>query len=114
MKISWDEALDATAAAMRRLAATHGPQSVAFSQCLPPRRRPFLHRLMKAFGAPHVRLGPRGYATRYAYGVASVATGSENSACLILRQLIAQREVSRPVATSSRSKWVVGIPHLAG
>ena len=35
MEISWDEALDATAAAMRRLAATHGPQSVAFSQSSP-------------------------------------------------------------------------------
>jgi anaerobic selenocysteine-containing dehydrogenase len=35
VEISWDEALDATAAAMRRLATTHGPQSVAFSQSSP-------------------------------------------------------------------------------
>ena len=103
MEISWDEALDATAAAMRRLAATHGPQSVAFSQSSPSttaigESAPFLHRLMKAFGTPNLVWAldmcgwGRGYATRYAYGVASVATGSaggamadiENSGCLIL------------------------------
>ena len=33
--ISWDEALDETAAAMRRIAAQHGPQAVAFSQSSP-------------------------------------------------------------------------------
>ena len=35
IEISWDGALDAIAAAMRKLAATHGPQSVAFSQSSP-------------------------------------------------------------------------------
>ena len=30
-EISWDAALDEIAAAMRRIAATHGPQAVAFS-----------------------------------------------------------------------------------
>src|SRR5262245_65432926 len=33
--ISWDEALDATAAAMRSIAARHGPHAVAFSQSSP-------------------------------------------------------------------------------
>src|SRR5580658_9441691 len=35
VEISWDEALDTTAEAMRRLAAAHGPQCVAFSQSSP-------------------------------------------------------------------------------
>ena len=34
-EISWDEALDVTAAAMRRIAAEHGPQAVAFSLSSP-------------------------------------------------------------------------------
>ena len=36
VEISWDEALDTTAAAMRRLPAAHGPWSVAFSESPPP------------------------------------------------------------------------------
>ena len=39
VEISWDEALDTTAAAMRRLAAAHGPRSVAFSQSSPIHHR---------------------------------------------------------------------------
>jgi anaerobic selenocysteine-containing dehydrogenase len=102
-EISWDEALDTTAAAMRRLAETHGPRSVAFSQSSPSTSAigdsaPFLRRLMNAFGTPNLVWSldmcgwGRGYATRYAFGVASVATGSgggamadiANSGCLIL------------------------------
>jgi anaerobic selenocysteine-containing dehydrogenase len=102
-EISWDEALDTTATAMRRLAAAHGPSSVAFSQSSPSttaigESAPFLRRLMNAFGTPNLVWSldmcgwGRGYATRYAFGVASVATGSgggamadiENSGCLIL------------------------------
>jgi anaerobic selenocysteine-containing dehydrogenase len=103
IEISWDEALDAIAAAMRRLAATHGPQSVAFSQSSPSTTAigdsaPFIRRLMNAFGTPNMVWAldlcgwGRGFATRYAFGVGSVATGSgggamadiENSGCLIL------------------------------
>ena len=103
VQISWDEALDTTAAAMRRLAAVHGPHSVAFSQSSPSTSAigdsaPFLRRLMNAFGTPNLVWSldmcgwGRGYATRYAFGVASVATGSgggamadiANSGCLIL------------------------------
>ncbi len=103
VEISWDEALDATAAAMRRLAAAHGPQCVAFSQSSPSTTAisdsaPFVRRLMHAFGTPNLVWAldmcgwGRGYATRYAFGVATVATGSgggamadiANSGCLIL------------------------------
>ena len=103
VEISWDEALEAIAAAMRRLAATHGPESVAFSQSSPSTTAigdsaPFMRRLMNAFGTPNLVWAldlcgwGRGFATRYAFGVGSVATGGgggamadiENSGCLIL------------------------------
>src|ERR1700739_5060791 len=58
-RISWDEALDATAAAMRRLAADHGPHSVAFTQSSPSTTAigdsgSFQRRLMNAFGTPNL------------------------------------------------------------
>ena len=101
--ISWDEALDETAAAMRRIAAQHGPQAVAFSQSSPSTTAiadsaVFVRRLMHAFGTPNM-VWPldlcgwsRGFATRFAFGVSSVATGSAGGAmadigqsgCLIL------------------------------
>ncbi|HUN40792.1 MAG TPA: molybdopterin-dependent oxidoreductase [Acetobacteraceae bacterium] len=103
MEISWDEALDATAAGMRRLSAAHGPHSVAFSQSSPSTTAigdsaAFQRRLMNAFGTPNLVWAldlcgwGRGFATRYAFGVAGVATGSgggamadiANSGCLIL------------------------------
>jgi anaerobic selenocysteine-containing dehydrogenase len=91
VEISWDEALDTTAAAMRRLAAAHGAQSVAFSQSSPSTTAigdsaPFVRRLMNAFGTPNLVWSldmcgwGRGYATRYAFGVGSVATGSGGGA----------------------------------
>jgi anaerobic selenocysteine-containing dehydrogenase len=101
--ITWDAALDQIAAAMRRLAAESGPQSVAFSQSSPSTTAigdsgSFVRRLMNAFGTPNM-VWPldlcgwgRGFATRYAFGVGSVATGSAGGAmadiaqagCLIL------------------------------
>jgi anaerobic selenocysteine-containing dehydrogenase len=101
--ISWDEALDTTAAAMRDIAARHGPEAVAFSQSSPSTTAiadsgGFVRRLMHAFGTPNL-VWPldlcgwsRGYATRFAFGVGSVGTGSAggamadiaNSGCLIL------------------------------
>ena len=102
-EISWDEALDATAAAMRRIADQHGPQAVAFSQSSPSTTaiggfRGFIARLMNAFGTPNMVSAldlcgwGRGFATRYAYGVGSVGTGGAGGAmadiaqsgCLIL------------------------------
>src|SRR5437868_3920737 len=102
-EISWDEALDEVAQAMQRIAAEHGPQAVAFSQSSPSTTAiadvaPFIQRLMNAFGTPNWVMPlelcgwGRGFATRYAYGVGSVATGSaggamadiSQSGCLIL------------------------------
>ena len=102
-EISWDAALDATATAMRRIAAEHGPHAVAFSQSSPSTTAigdsaAFVRRLMHAFGTPSMVWAldlcgwGRAFATRYAFGVSSVGTGSAGGAmadigrsgCLIL------------------------------
>jgi anaerobic selenocysteine-containing dehydrogenase len=102
-EISWDTALDLTAAAMRRIADEHGPQAVAFSQSSPSTTAigdagAFVRRLMNAFGTPNM-VWPlelcgwgRTFATRFVFGVPSVASGSgggamadiANAGCLIL------------------------------
>jgi len=101
--ITWDEALDAVAAAMKRIAAEHGPQAMAFSQSSPSTTAigdssPFVRRLMHAYGTPNLVWAldlcgwGRGFATRYAFGHGSVATGTgggamadiANAGCLIL------------------------------
>ena len=102
-EISWDAALEQIAAAMRRIAQQHGPEAVAFSQSSPSPTAiadsaAFVRRLMNAFGTPNLVMPldlcgwGRGYATRYVFGVGSVATGSAGGAmadiaesgCLIL------------------------------
>src|ERR1700730_3298285 len=102
-EISWDAALDQIAAAMRRIAERHGPEAVAFSQSSPSTTAiadsaAFIRRLMNAFGTPNFVSGldlcgwGRGFATRYVFGIGSVATGSAggamadiaHSGCLIL------------------------------
>jgi hypothetical protein len=89
---------------MRRTAAQHGPEAVAFSQSSGSTTAiadsaPFIRRLMNAFGKPNL-VWPldlcswgRGFATRYVYDVGSVAIGSAGgvmpdiaeTGCLILR-----------------------------
>lgn len=102
-RIGWDEALDLTAAAMRRIAEDSGPEAVCFSMSSPSTTAigdaaPFIRRLMNAFGTPNSVSNldlcgwGRAGATRYTYGVAGVATGGGggamadigNSGCLIL------------------------------
>jgi len=101
-RIGWNEALDLTAAAMRRIAGQHGPEAVCFSQSSPSTTAigdstPFIRRLMNAFGTPNAVTSNeicgwgRAGATRYTYGVASLGTSAggampdiANSGCLIL------------------------------
>jgi len=101
--ISWDEALDTTANAMREIATRYGPQAVTFSQSSPSTTAiadsaVFVRRLMNAFGTPNMVFPldlcgwGRGFATRFVYGVGSVGTGSAGGAmpdishtgCLVL------------------------------
>jgi anaerobic selenocysteine-containing dehydrogenase len=101
-RIGWDEALNLTAAAMRRAAQRHGPQAVAFTVSSPSTTAigdstGFIQRLANAFGTPNTAITldlcgwGRAFATRYTYGVGSVGTGAggampdiENSGVLIL------------------------------
>jgi anaerobic selenocysteine-containing dehydrogenase len=101
-RIGWDEALDLTAAAMRRAAEKHGPQAVAFTLSSPSTTaigdsNGFVQRLANAFGTPNANITldlcgwGRGFATRYTFGVASIGTSAgggmpdiANSGCLIL------------------------------
>jgi anaerobic selenocysteine-containing dehydrogenase len=102
-RISWDEALDLTVTAMRRIADQHGPEAVVFSQASGSTTAigdagDWIRRLMNAFGTPNLSGSldlcgwGRSFATRFTYGVGSVATGATGGAmadiahtgCLIL------------------------------
>lgn len=57
-QITWDEALDTVAERMRATAATHGPESVAFSSSSPSTSAisdaiDWVQRLVRAFGSPN-------------------------------------------------------------
>jgi anaerobic selenocysteine-containing dehydrogenase len=100
--ISWDAALEETAAAMLRVAKRYGPEAVAFTLSSPSTTAigdssGFIQRLANAFGTPNAAITldicgwGRAFATRYTYGVGSVATGAggampdiTNSGCMIL------------------------------
>ncbi len=84
-KSRWDEALDMTASAMRRIAQESGPEAVAFSLSSPSTTaisdsNAWIRRLMLAFGSPNSANNieqcgwGRGYATRYTFGVATCRT----------------------------------------
>ena len=58
-RISWDEALDLTAARMRAIAEEHGPESVVFGSASPSSSASddavvWIERLMNAFGSPNL------------------------------------------------------------
>jgi len=100
--ISWDEALELTASAMRRIADQHGPEAVSFSVSSPSTTAigdasQFIRRLMNAFGTPNIMSSldicgwARAGATRFTFGVPSLGTSAggampdiANTGCLIL------------------------------
>src|SRR5574342_841017 len=58
-RISWDEALDLTAANLNRIAKEHGPESVVFSVVSPSTSASddavvWIQRLMNAYGSPNL------------------------------------------------------------
>ena len=58
-RISWEEALDLTAANLKKIAAEHGPESVVFSVSSPSTSASddstaWITRLMNAFGSPNL------------------------------------------------------------
>jgi anaerobic selenocysteine-containing dehydrogenase len=85
-RIGWDEALNLTAAAMRRVTERHGPRAVAFTTSSTSTTAigdssGFIQRLANALGTPNANITldlcgwGRAFATRYTYGVGSVGTG---------------------------------------
>jgi len=98
-RISWDEALDLTAARLRQLAARHGPESVVFSLVSASTSAiadstPWIQRLMRAFGSPNLCGSMelcgwgRIYATRFTYGTGMGVPGTpmpdlENAGCIL-------------------------------
>jgi anaerobic selenocysteine-containing dehydrogenase len=90
-RISWDEALNLTAAAMLRVSERHGPQAVALTLSSPSTTAigdssGFIQRLANAFGTPNSAITldvcgwGRAFATRYTFGVGSVGTGGTGGA----------------------------------
>lgn len=85
-RISWDEALDLTASALRRVAEQDGPQAVAFTQASTSTSaiadsNGFIQRLANAFGTPNAGItvdlcGWGRGSTRFTFGVSILGTGS--------------------------------------
>ncbi len=96
-QISWDEALDLTAARLRRIAEDHGPESVAFSMASPSTSASddsavWIQRLMNAFGSPNMCASwelcawGRYQATLYTYGASVPGVympDLENAGCIL-------------------------------
>jgi anaerobic selenocysteine-containing dehydrogenase len=98
-RISWDEALDTTAAALQRIKARHGAESVVFTSVSASTSAiadssPWLNRLMRAFGSPNLCGSMelcgwgRAYATRFTFGIGNGTAGAtmpdlERAGCIL-------------------------------
>lgn len=96
-RISWDEALDLTAARLRGIADEHGPESVVFSVVSPSTSASddsllWIQRLTNAFGSPNLCLSMelcgwgRYLATLYTYGTSVPGVympDLENAGCIL-------------------------------
>ncbi len=96
-RIGWDEALDVTAAALRKIAAESGPESVAFTIASPSTSASadalvWIERLRRAFGSPNESVSMelcgwgRYGATAYTYGASvpgAYMPDLENAGCIL-------------------------------
>lgn len=96
-RISWDEALEITAAALRRIAADYGPESVVFTTASPSTSASvdsiiWIERLMRAYGSPNLNVAMelcgwgRHLATTYTYGAGvpgSYMPEIEHAGCIL-------------------------------
>jgi anaerobic selenocysteine-containing dehydrogenase len=94
-RITWDEALDETATAMRRIAAESGPEAVAFAVTTPSGTAisdagPWIDRLINAFGSPNncnateLCAWHRNYARAFTTGTATGTPDYERAGCILL------------------------------
>jgi anaerobic selenocysteine-containing dehydrogenase len=90
-RITWDEALDLTAAALRRISQRSGPHAIALTLSSPSTTAigdstGYIQRLGNALGTPNSAITldvcgwGRAFATRYTFGVGSVGTGGAGGA----------------------------------
>src|SRR5262245_49315987 len=96
-RISWEEALNLTAAKLREAAEKHGPESVVFSASSPSTSAsddsvPWIQRLMNAFGTPNLCAAMelcgwgRFFATTYTFGASvpgAYMPDLENAGCIL-------------------------------
>ena len=94
-RISWDDALDWTAARMREVARRHGPEGVAFG-CTTPAGTAvsdgflWILRLIRAFGSPNLVWGEelcawhRDFVTPFTFGVDIGTPDFDRTGCLLL------------------------------
>jgi anaerobic selenocysteine-containing dehydrogenase len=94
-RITWDEALDETAIAMRRIAGESGPEAVAFAVTTPSGTAisdagPWVDRLINAFGSPNncnateLCAWHRNYARTFTTGTAIGTPDYEQAGCILL------------------------------
>jgi anaerobic selenocysteine-containing dehydrogenase len=94
-RISWDEALDETAAAMRRIASESGPEAVAFavttsSGTAISDAQPWVDRLINAFGSPNncnaweICAWHREYARAFTTGTGIGTPDYAHAGCILL------------------------------
>ncbi len=93
-EITWDEALDETAAAMRRIADAHGPEAVAFAVTTPSGTAmsdaiQWVERLIRAFGSPNTVYSTeicnwhKDVATAFTYGRGVGAPDYARTGCIV-------------------------------
>src|SRR5436305_1161134 len=96
-RISWDEALDLTAARLRTIAQEHGPESIVFSVVSPSTSASddsviWIQRLMNAYGSPNLCAAMelcgwgRFLATQYTFGASVPGVympDLENAGCIL-------------------------------
>ena len=94
-RIGWDEALDETASALRRIAADDGPEAVAFSVTTAAATAisdamPWIYRLINSFGSPNTCNGTeicswhREYAGSFTTGAGIGTPDYERAGCILL------------------------------
>lgn len=94
-RITWDEALDETAAQMRRIAAESGPEAVAFAVTTSSGTAisdagPWVNRLINAFGSPNncnayeICSWHRDFAAAFTTGSAMGIPDYERAGCILL------------------------------
>lgn len=94
-RVSWDAALDAVASALREIAASDGPEAVAFASTSPSASGisdhiGWVHRLVAAFGSPNLLYSTeicnwhKDDAAVFTYGAATGAPDVARAGCLVL------------------------------